>query len=335
MARLVAILKALLRITWRGERSLGSFATNNFFLVTAILPQYAGAFLFLIAGLVMMFPLSRDPLRKIPESRLASWPLNGRERSLLRVLSPWTSPATWIVAGLLIWSLTRSLGLGLPLVLTALVAVSFLLPRVSGAGEESVWRVVQGFPLPLRELMRKNLRDLVSTLDLYCAAVLALSGCVYRIVSANANRDATLGITLLVVLALTSYGQCLFGLDGRSGLTRYRLMPLRGWQILAVKGGAYLIVVLLLTLPLAPLAGLSAGLTALAVGHSESVPRSALQTRWRFTSGSSITNSLSQVVAMTLAGVATFRITAFVVICCATAYAASVWWYGRKMEDSL
>ena len=44
-------------------------------------------------GLVVLFPLSTDPLRKIPPSRLALWPLDRRERWILRLASPWINPA--------------------------------------------------------------------------------------------------------------------------------------------------------------------------------------------------------------------------------------------------
>ena len=62
-------------------------------------PAYYG----LIIGLVLLFPLSTDPLRKIPASRLALWPLERSERWLLRAASPWINPLTWPIAALAIW----------------------------------------------------------------------------------------------------------------------------------------------------------------------------------------------------------------------------------------
>ena len=50
-------------------------------------------------------------------------------------------------------------------------------------------------------------------------------------------------------------------------MTRYRLLPLRGWQILLAKDVAFLGVLLLLTLPLDARAGLAFGLAALAIGR--------------------------------------------------------------------
>ena len=94
MARLFAILSALGRAFQRGEKSFASLAGNNFFLVAVLFLGKAGTFLFLIMGLVILFPLSTDPLRKIPASRLALWPLEKREYWLLRAVSPWVNPMT-------------------------------------------------------------------------------------------------------------------------------------------------------------------------------------------------------------------------------------------------
>ena len=44
--------------------------------------------MYLIMGLVVLFPLSTDPLRKIPPSRLALWPLDRRDHWILRLASP-------------------------------------------------------------------------------------------------------------------------------------------------------------------------------------------------------------------------------------------------------
>src|ERR1035437_6248983 len=98
MARLFALPRALARAFQRGEKSFGSLAGNNFFLVAVLFLGKAGTFLFLIMGLVILFPLSTDPLRKIPPSRLALWPLERRERWILRLASPWINPLTWGLA---------------------------------------------------------------------------------------------------------------------------------------------------------------------------------------------------------------------------------------------
>src|SRR5579872_2802138 len=113
MARLVAILGALWRAQRRDQKSFESVASNNFFIVTAFFLQKAGTFIYLILGLVLLFPLSTDPLRKIPRSRLLLWPLESGERRILRAVSPWVNPVTWAIAGVAIWMARGKVSLGL------------------------------------------------------------------------------------------------------------------------------------------------------------------------------------------------------------------------------
>ena len=107
MARPFAILRALALAYRRDWTAFQSLAGNNFFLITAFLLGKAGTFVYLIMGLVVLFPLSTDPLRKIPPSRLALWPLDRRERWILRLASPWINPLTWGLAGLAVWGAGR------------------------------------------------------------------------------------------------------------------------------------------------------------------------------------------------------------------------------------
>ncbi|MDP9169063.1 MAG: hypothetical protein M3N54_00480, partial [Acidobacteriota bacterium] len=112
MARLRPILKALATIGKRERKTFGSIASNNFFLMSVLLLQRAGTFVYLLGVLVVLFPLSADPLRKIPPERLALWPLGKRDRRVLRLLSPWLNPVTWLLAVLAAWCVwhTESLG---------------------------------------------------------------------------------------------------------------------------------------------------------------------------------------------------------------------------------
>ena len=87
MARTAAILKAVARALRRDQKTIESIAGNNFFWVTVILLQEAGTFIYLLLGLILLFPLSTDPLRKVPASRMGLWPLEGRERWWLRLWS--------------------------------------------------------------------------------------------------------------------------------------------------------------------------------------------------------------------------------------------------------
>jgi hypothetical protein len=334
MARIRAILGALLLVFRRDSKSFGSFATNNFFLMSVLLLQRAGVFLYLIVGLVMFFPLSTDPLRKIPPSRLGLWPISTRERWLLRVASPWLNPLTWILAALAIWAARGKVTLGMWSALAAVFIIGFITPSLPLAPRKGAWHHIPNFPGPLNHLIRKNLRELLSTLDFYCALVLSVTVLAVRLASAKLTPDALLPMTVLVILALSSYAQSLFGLDGDQALTRYRLFPLRGWHMLAAKDAPFLLAALVLTLPLAPLAGMAAALAALAVGHASSVNERREQVRWRFSSGASFGPSMLQVVL--LAGAAgTVQTYPMIILGVITAYIGSTWRYGRALERGL
>jgi hypothetical protein len=331
MARIRAILGALFTAFRRDTRSLGSFASNNFFLMSLYFLRQAGVFVYLIIGLVMFFPLSTDPLRKIPPVRLALWPLSPRERWLLRIASPWLNPLTWILAALAIWAASGRLTLALWAAIAAVFVIGFVAPSLPLAPRNGVWRRIPNLPGPLNHLIRKNLRELLSTLDFYAALILSATVLISRLTGRRFPQEAFLAITVLVVLALSSYAQSLFGLDGPSALTRYHLLPMRGWQILAAKDAAFLLAAFVLTLPLAPLSGLASALAALAVGRAPSVNQRREQIRWRFSSGASFGNGLSQLVLM--AGAAGLvKSNPLFLLPVLASYLGSTWWYGLAIE---
>jgi hypothetical protein len=210
--------------------------------------------------------------------------------------------------------------------------VGFVLSDVGGGAWDALARRVPGFGGLLGELMRKNLRQMLSTLDFWCALILSVATIIYRVTDRSTPPEVFLMMVLLVMLALSSYAQCLFGLDGVGGLTRYHLLPLRGWQILAAKDAAFLMVAVVLTLGLNPLAGLAAALLVLAVGHEQAVQHFKPQVRWRFSSGASLGNGVVQVFAMSIAANGVARTSVLLLIPCVAAYAISVWWYGRRLD---
>jgi hypothetical protein len=332
MARTAAILRVLWRVLRRDQRSLQSVASNNFFIVSALLLQNAGTFIYLIIGVVLLFPLSTDPMRKIPRSRLQLWPLDGRDRHLLRALSPWVNPMTWALAALAIWAARGRVSIGLWALAAAIAGGGFLLSELPGGPAHGLLRRVPRFPTALNQLVRKNIREILCTLDFYCGMALAAAAAAWRAAHMPLPAEALLALTLLVVLAFSSYAQCLFGLDGRGGLSRYRLLPLRGWQILGAKDAALLTIVIPLTLALAPLAGIGAAFVALAIGHEASVNQTRVQARWRFSSGAGIPYGLFQAAAMAMAAAGIFFSGAFILAACAAAWILSLWWYGRVID---
>jgi hypothetical protein len=333
MARTAAILRALAQALRRDQKSIAAVVGNNFFIVTVLVLQEAGAFLYLILGLILLFTLSTDPLRKIPASRLGLWPLERHERWMLRAASPWVNPMTWLIGGSAVFVVRGKITVGLWGLCGALVAASFVLSALPLGPRANLWRRMPPFPEPLNHLIRKNLRGMLSTLDFYAALLLSLSALAYRVWGPPLPREALMPLTLLVVVALSSYAQCLFGLDGESGLERYRLLPIRGWQVLLAKDAAFLVLAVLVVLPLAPLAGFSAALVALAVGHHATVNHQREQIRWRFSAGAPVVEGLVQCALIATAG-SSVEHSAWMIAPCMAAWAGSVWLYGRQWDNS-
>jgi hypothetical protein len=304
MARAGAILKALATAYRRDWTALQSLTGNNFFLMTLFLLGKAGSFVYLILGLVVLFPLSTDPLRKIPASRLALWPLSRRELWVLRLAGPWINPLTWILAAGAAWSAGRTISAGLWAIIGGLFVVAFALSHLPSPGHLPMFRRMPQIPGPLGQLVRKNLREILTTLDFYCAAVLSASVLVWRLSGVKLPEEAFMAMTVLTVGALSSYAQCLFGLDG-------------------------------LILPLAPVAAIGGALVVLAVGHSPAVEHPREQTRWRFTTGGALGNGFVQMVAMAMTVSTIFSMSAWVLLAAVAVWAISLWWYGRELEKSL
>ena len=332
MARIRAVLGALVTAVGRDLKSVGSFSGNNLFVVAVVFLflNDPGAFtaLFAFIGVVLFIPLSADPMRVLPRDRLAVWPLSAGERRWLRILSPWLNPVTWAVVALALW---KRVSVGVGALAAGAFAAGFALPWLpAGMGG---WRRLPHFPGPLNHLIRKNVRETLSTLDFWCSAIVSALCLGFR-AAGLLPADAFLPMTIVTMLAFSTYAQTLFGLDGEGGMTRYRLLPLPGWQILAAKDAPFLMVSVLLTLPLAPVAGLAGALSALAMGHHASVTHHSNQVRWRFSSGVSFGASIFQVVAM-VAAAAAANAMPLLVVPCAGAYAWSTWWYGRAMERQI
>jgi hypothetical protein len=272
------VLAALWRVVRRDMASFASIKVNNFFLFVALIiygalvsgvkPVASYPFL-LLFGFLMLFPLAADPLAKIPRSRLGSWPLDRVHRALLRTASLAFSPMLWL-ALLLILRTTRSASA------LGLLAIPVLTHGMARPNWQPLRRISA-----LPEMIRNNLRQMFSVLDAWVAILLTVGGVLARVRQIPA---AATGMSILVALALSTWAQCLFSLD-RGGITRYRLLPLAPWRILLAKDAAFLGLLLLLTLPLDPAAGLAFGFVALAVGRYPALRLRLPVERWRFTSG--------------------------------------------------
>jgi hypothetical protein len=333
---LAAILRAVSRAVRRDFATFRSIQVNNFFLFVALLmygalesglpPRSAYPFL-LLAGLLLVFPLSSDPLARIPPSRLEAWPLARRQRFALRMASVALSPVFW--AGTVILAATSP---GLALSFLGLVAAAQMLML---AGQRPGWAprsAVPPLPGRLGLLIRKDVRQMLTVLDTYVAILLSLGGTVYRLIGPRPDPAAFPILAILVALTLSTYAQALFGLEPAAGVARYRSMPLPVWRILLAKDIAWLAVLLVLVLPLDPAAGLAFGFTALAIGHVPSVFLRAPQQRWRFTAGR-VMFGVMQMVAGAALGFAASRQSAAFGLVSAALWLLSLWVCGRRGID--
>lgn len=335
MAALFAILKALARLSWRELHTLRTITGNNFIvLVLVVMYQQPASvyFFFLILGVLMIGPLSADPLRKVPADRLALWPLTPRERLALRFTTPVLAPLAWISLPLLFLAGVSAAIALIVLVLVMQLGLELYSRLTGGRPRRNIFRFVPAPPGRLGGLVRKNIRQMLSALDPYVAVILSAGGFAYRIFASKPDPDATVILSIVVAIALSTSAQCLFGLDLPDGLVRYRLYPLRGWEILVAKGIAYLAILLVIVAPLAPLAGLAAGLVAQAVGHHTAVLQPLPQTRWRLTGGIIAPAGLIQIVAMTAVGIAVARETPLYLVLASAGYFVSLWFYGKQWD---
>jgi hypothetical protein len=273
------VLGALWRAVRRDLATFASIKVNNFFLFVALIiygalvsgvkPVASYPFLLLL-GFLLLFPLAADPLAKIPRSRLGLWPLDRAQRAVLRAASLAFSPMLWLAAALILRTTRSAWALGL-----------LAIPVVTHGLARPHWRPLGRIGI-FPELVRKNVRQMLTVLDTWVAILLAAGGTIARV---RAIPGAATGMAILVAIALSTWTQCLFSLDEQGGVTRYRVLPLPGWRILAAKDAAFLGILLLLTLPLDPFAGLAFGLAALAVGRYPAIRLRLPVERWRFTSG--------------------------------------------------
>lgn len=342
MARISPILRSLARVVIRDLRSLESIGgMNNFFLFAIVLLQQpqSAVFLWSVAGLVLFFPLSSDPLKKIPEDRLALFPLTQMEHVALRIASIFLSPAVWLVMGILLLGGWKYRMLSLELLGLMIVAngLAFWMERWMirlPALRERL--MLPEFPTRLGGLVRKNIREMLHVLDPYAGLAMMATGAFYRFVRPNPEPDGVFGITMLTVLAVSTYGQQLFALDWHRGLARYRLMPVAGWEMLLAKDVAFLMIMVPLIAPLAVVPGVAAAFAVLASGHPVSIVAAKAQARWRFIAGGSFAATLMQTIAMFGAGSLTYRGSTWVLAVCAMIWVVSLfgtgWYYDRRLQ---
>jgi hypothetical protein len=331
MARFLAILGAVARAARRGTKSLRQVSGNNMFYAGITLmfggDPAAVAFFMILIAIVLFLPSSSDPLTAVPRERLDLWPLTTRERYALRMVSPLLNPLTWVILAGLVWK-RISWGLWVfvaSFFLSGFIGSSFRMP--------GIWIP----PIPagiLTQMVRKDLRQFLTALDVYCALMIVLPALYFRL-SGELPESARVPLTGLVIIIMSTIALTLFGLDGESGMARYRLWPILGWQILSAKGVAYLLLMLLVTLPLAPAGGLAGGLMALAMGQFASVKQVIPQSRWRFRASSPFGYSLLQMILALFGFAAVTQLGVVMLGPCIAAYLVSLWRCGGRLSATL
>lgn len=333
MARVAAVLRALWRLVVRDHRRLGSLIGNNLFLVFFLL-QASAAFLALLVALVAFIPTGASAASKIPAERAGLWPLEVWEWIVVRAGALVMTPVVLLALTALFvyrgsrgaWELAAAM-MGLQLAGAGLRRLAARLPVLQPL------RWVPAGPGTIGQLIRKDLREMLSVLDPYIALLASVTTIVYRLTHPGAlPAEGRTMIALVVAVLLGTYAQCLFGVEARSGFTRYLLLPLRGWQILLAKDIAYLLVMLVLTAGIDPEVGLSAGLVCLALGHDRSVRFPVVQQRWGLVGGALLPFGVLQVGASAaVAHLVVQRGLVFLAPCVAV-WAGSLLLYGRRWE---
>jgi hypothetical protein len=323
-AALFPVLSALFRAVRRDLGTFGSIVANNFFLFIALLmagafsagvmPVSAYPYLALLLFL-MLFPLAADPLAKIPAVRLGLWPLGPRQRLALRAVALAFSPMLWL-------SVAIAIRLGSPQFALALVVV----PLLTHSLATPRWQPLRHIPA-FGELTRNNLRQMLSVLDPYLAALLSVFAVFAHV---RVLEGGAAGMAMLIALALSTYAQCLFSLDGPAGIARYRLLPIAPWRILLAKDSAYLLLLLVLVIAVEPVTGLTCGLLSLAIGRYPSIRYRLPVMRWRFTSGRVFYGFLQICFCAAAVAQAQYRWVAFAVA--AVLWLASVVWAARMRQ---
>jgi hypothetical protein len=329
LARIIAVLRALGDVYWRELKSFESLTGQNFFLLVALiaLQPESAAFFGLVLGALLLFPLSSDPIEKIPRERRKLWPLSRTEWAAIRAASIALSPVMWIAIYLLV-KVGWRMGVEFAIVAFA-IRIGMHVARL-GKPKANPLRWLPAPPGVIGQIMRLHWREMLMTLDPYVALLISAATAAYRLSGAALDRAALPVLSMIVVVALSTTTQVLIGLDG-AGALRYHLFPIRGWQVLLGKDLAFLTILLLLVAPIEIPASLLGGVAALAVGHHRSAMPAIAQHRWRFTSGVLWPTGAGQIFAIFAIGNGFQRFGWWFGGLTIVAWVFSILWFGRKV----
>lgn len=335
MAGLVALVAALGRSAQRAFGRFGSVIHNNLFLVILLLmaeepldrPSSTAIF-YLLIGVLAALPLAGDMARRIPEARMALWPLTAAQRAAVFAVNLLLNPMLPLALIFAMLSRHRTVGAGL-------FIVGICAPIVLGAfrlwkSPPRLMRLVPACPGRLGGLVQNRLRELLQTLDLWFAALLSFGGCLYRILTPRPDPMATVVIGGLIVVLLSTAAQAASAFDAEAAIARRLLLPLTGRDVLLARDLAWLVPLFLLTAPYGLHRTLAAAFLVLAAGHRTVLTPPAAQTRWQFAAGQLFPTGAIQIVGVMAATGTVQQYGPLVTLACAAIWWGSLEWFGRR-----
>jgi hypothetical protein len=316
------VLLAVFRSALRNLRASGAFLGNNLTAIIVLLmmeeprdrPSSTAAW-YLLIGLLYALPMAQRLHEQIPAARLALWPLATWQKGMVHASSLVLNPM--FILAVLFAALSRHRAVGLGVFMAGAIAPVLVPLRPKSL---ILLRSIPPFPGRLGGLIRSELREMLQTLDVVFAVIVALGGLAYRLVAEDADPliGAVCGGLLVIVMSTLA--------QARAATTRLRLFPISGADILLSRDAAWLAIVLVLGCTYDLKVVITAALAALTVGHRGDV----VQRRWQFASGELGPTGLLQIFAIMLAGAAAQSYGWIAVPTAFGLYAVSLRWYARR-----
>jgi hypothetical protein len=317
------VLLAVLRSSLRNLRTARGILGNNLTAVIVLLMMEeprdrpsSTAVWYLLIGLLYALPMSQRLHEQIPAARLALWPLPRWQKALVHAASYALNP-TFVLA-VLFAALSRHRAVGIGVFVAGAIApvLAPLRPRSHGLLDR-----IPLFPGRLGDLIVSDIREMLQTLDVVFAVVVAVGGAAYRLLAHDADPLLPVVCAGLLVIVMSTLAQA------NTAKTRLLLLPLSGTDILLSRDVAWLAVVLALGCMYELKVVIACALAALTIGHRGHV----LQGRWQFSSGELAPTGLLQIVAIMIAGAAARAYGWLVVPAAAALYAVSLRWFATRV----
>ncbi len=337
MAPFLTLLSLLKKLMSKELSSFSTLGLNNFlfcilFLMSGSVTsgKLKDAFWStLLFQIVLLGPLlvtfSVDTQLRLPQQRVAIWPLTSTQRLFLSSVSFASNPLFIVLFfGFLAW---MGFAVAAFFVLIGLVvhvtvyAISHLALQSNLPAIPSIARV----PWKLGGIAQQMVQELTATLDFWTALLLALGGTLYRLFGRAPQPEAYPIMSLFVGIAMSTVCQRMFRLDEGKALLRYRLLPLESWKLLVVRDLTFLVPLAVMVSFLSLRTGIAFGLVAIAVGRYPSLRQPVNQRRWRFVGGDP-QFGIAQLILGGIAGMGAARQGLWVLAVAFTLYLGSLLW---------